>query len=1364
MKCRRYIFCFLFYALSLAAPLRSEDGRLRFDHLTMDDGMSHNFVSSILKDSRGFIWFGTPDGLNRFDGSEIKVYKHDPNDPESLPAFSAGVVFEDSRKRLWIGTGWVNSGFALFDRDREIFRKFLPNPNHINGNQSRCFLEDRQGRLWIGTDNGLAEMDPDKLTIQRHPLGADDLSGQARLTVYSIYEDGREQLWVGTGAGLARFDRRRGRYIRWPGLTNDLNVLSGAEISDFHEERDGALWIATKGGLHRLEPSTGRDIRYLPDPGDPDSISHARVSKLKPEGPNRLYVGTEGGGLNILDLRTRKFTRLRPDPEDATSLNSASIWSLMLDDQGILWIGTYDGGVNFISPLNQRFTHIRARRGELSDPHVSAVMEDHLGNLWIGTDGGGLNMVDPQTGRFQYYREHPKVWTIVEDDENNLWLGGWDLGVRMLDPETGGVTRFRHDANRATSLRNNNVWRILALSTGELLVLTAGGVDFFDRQERIFTRLTDRYPDAAIDVPFAAVEDRQGNIWITGNNVLYIDREKGRTIRFQSDPQNPASIPTGQVWTVFIDSVGNVWLGGEGGLTCVAAGTQSMRRYTTDDGLPNPTINNILEDETGSLWMTTSRGLTKFVDGTKRPDTPRFVSFDIHDGLQGYRFTRNANFRSTSGRMFFGGARGLNSFFPESIVQNLKPPPIVITGLKLFNVPVRLGGKDSPLTKPLHETDEITLPYRSMLTIEYAALNFLLPDKNRYEYMLEGSDTEWNEVGDQRSATYASLSPGTYSFRVRGSNNDGIMNQKGVTLKIRVTPPFYRAGWFFVIVGLLAISGVFVLVRLRLRAVEAHRRELEMLVEQRTAALQKEIAEHETAEQRLAGEVSERKRAEEAAREYADKLAGSNLELMDGQRALKEKQNALERENEERRRAEQNAGRERDLLHALMDNIPDLIYFKDTQSRFVRINAALARTLGVARVDEALGKSDLDFFPDAFARAAVQEEQELLRSGQPLLGKLERHERAGRWYLATKVPLRNAEGAITGLVGISRDITVHREAEEKLARNLAAFQEMVNAVAKGDLTRRGQEGEDTVGRIASSVNAMIAGFAGILTDVHDTAFSVSTASTEILAAATEIAKGAEFGSDRVHSTSSAVEEMAASMTQVSRNAESSAETARQVLEHVRQGDRAVDATCLGMTKIDEAVSQTAKKMRLLEQSSREIFKIIDLIEEIASQSRLLSLNAAIEAAHAGEAGRGFAVVAEEVRRLADRSTEATKNVSQRVEAIVRETDAALQAMENAMREVQSGSTLSAQARRNLTDISTLVKDSADLASQISDASGEQVSVTRTVAEAMQTIANVTTESAAGARETARAVQDLVQLAERLMSAVSRFRIDVTSSR
>jgi methyl-accepting chemotaxis protein len=288
---------------------------------------------------------------------------------------------------------------------------------------------------------------------------------------------------------------------------------------------------------------------------------------------------------------------------------------------------------------------------------------------------------------------------------------------------------------------------------------------------------------------------------------------------------------------------------------------------------------------------------------------------------------------------------------------------------------------------------------------------------------------------------------------------------------------------------------------------------------------------------------------------------------------------------------------------------------------------------------------------------------------------------------------------------------------------------------------------------------MLGGFSAILSEARDAAFSVSTACSEIQAASTQIAKGAQYGSDQVHSTSSAVEEMAASMTQVSRHAEASAEKARQVLEHVQHGDRSVDATYHGITRIDAAVLETSEKMRLLERRSREIFEIIGLIQEIATQSKLLSLNAAIEAAHAGSAGRGFAIVADEIRRLADRSTQATTDVTQKIEGIVAETQAVLRAMENAMREVAEGRTLSEQARRSLRDISTLVQDSVSLAMLISTASGEQVQATKTVSDSMSSIAHVTTESAAGARESSRAVGHLVQLSEQLTEAIVRFRID-----
>jgi twitching motility protein PilJ len=517
---------------------------------------------------------------------------------------------------------------------------------------------------------------------------------------------------------------------------------------------------------------------------------------------------------------------------------------------------------------------------------------------------------------------------------------------------------------------------------------------------------------------------------------------------------------------------------------------------------------------------------------------------------------------------------------------------------------------------------------------------------------------------------------------------------------------------------------------------------------QRTTDLQNEVVERQEAQRLLEVQTKE-------ARDYATQLAQTNVELED-------KREAVERENVERRRAEAFASRERDLLHALMDNIPDLIYFKDTRSRLTRVNRAHAALLGVAVPSDAEGHTDAEFLPGAFAHQSAADEKALFATGQPVVGRLEHEARSGRWLLSSKVPIRGESGEITGLVGISKDVTERKVAEERLAQELAAFREVVDEASHGDLTRRGLEGQETVGQISQAVNLMLESFSHIVLEVRDTAFSVSTSSSQILATATQIAKGAELGNDQVHETSVSVEEMAASMAQVSLSADASAERARKILEHVEASDRAVDAAYRGMNKINSAASETANKMKLLEARSREVFGIIDLIEEVASQSKLLSLNAAIEAAHAGEAGRGFAVVADEVGRLAETSTQATRQVSGRIDAIVAETQEALTAIRNAMREVKEGLALSEQARQSLQNISTLVRTSADVSMEIAAASREQTRATERVASAMVVIADFTKASALGAGETSQAVRGLVQLSGELNQALSRFKIDTTN--
>jgi ligand-binding sensor domain-containing protein len=828
--------------LAVSLPCHAQNRNLQFRRLTVKDGLSTNWVLSVLRDRRGFLWVGTQSGLNRYDGRAFKTYNYSPDDSGSLPWRVAGVLLEDSRGRIWIGTGWGRRGLAQYDRERDCFIRYSDVPGGLGGHRVNAIVEERQGRLWIGTSNGLYLFDPDQRTYRRRDFAVSKPPAESSEHVLALRRDRRNQLWIGTTAGLYVFDRDLQQCVPWRGFGSGTAGLDRVKVTAITQDDAGMLWVASFNGLYRIDSTKRRITHFLPRPGDLTSVSHRRVQCLTVDGRGRLWIGTENGGVNLYEARSGSFRRFLPDTWDETSISSASIYALHADHQGIVWIGTYNGGLNYVSPFEQAFTRITPRQDGLSDPHVSAILKDRRGDLWIGTDGGGLNRIDARSGRYSYYRHDPEnpatlgsdsIFSILEDERGIIWLGGWDGGLSRLDPGSGRVMCYRHDPEDPKTIVGNDVWQIRRLRTGELLVATQQGTDLLDRKTRVFHRLQKLYPESVRDMTFTAEEDRRGNLWLGGPEwIQKIDREAGTVTVLRPDPRNPKLLFSGMVLALYIDSAENVWIGAESGLGYIPASKAKRMHYTTITGLQNDTITNILEDASGSLWVSTSRGISKLINAVRLPRTQKLVNFDVHNGLLGTEFTRGASFRDQDGRLYFGGHRGLNSFRPEEILQNTEAPPVVMTDLKLFNQSVLPGRPGSPLEKAITETSKLTLSYKhAMVTFEFAALNLIIPQKNQYAYKLEGFDESWHYIGTQRSATYTNLPQGAFSLRVRGSNNDGVWNDEGVALNIRVTPPFWKTPWFFTGAALILTVAILALYRLRVR----HHLRLERTLQMRIA-------------------------------------------------------------------------------------------------------------------------------------------------------------------------------------------------------------------------------------------------------------------------------------------------------------------------------------------------------------------------------------------------------------------------------------------------------------------------------------------------------------------------------------------------
>jgi ligand-binding sensor domain-containing protein/signal transduction histidine kinase len=812
---------------------------LAFSHLSLEDGLSEGTVYCTFQDNKGFLWFGTQDGLNKYDGYSFTVYRPDPS-RNSIAAGFVREIIEGPDGELWIAT--MGAGLDRLDPETERFTHYQydpEDPSSLAGNWVRTVYLDPQGPIWVGTNNGLSRLDLDTEEMMRYghdPRNPDSLSDPV---VNAVLRDSQGVLWVGTGAGLDRGDPIRQRFVHYKHDPADPGSLIGKVVQAIYEDRAGTLWVATDGGLNRFDREADRFVHYQHDPSDPTSLSNNSVQSILEDREGILWIGTNDG-LNWFDREGQKFTRYYHQIGDPSSLSDNWIWSIYQDREGVLWFGTYRAGLCKYDRFSDRFTLLQANPDDpnsLNSDKIWAIYQDRDGILWIGTGGGGLNRYDREAGLFSHYQHdpadpnslgHDEVRAIMQDHEGMLWIGTDGAGVDRLDPQTGRFEHFRHDPDDSASLSHDAVRVIYEDRENALWVGTdGGGLNRFNRQTGGFDRFPDdsgnpaRSPGLSI---WTIAEDRQGTLWIGGAGVG-LQKYSRALEAFTAYRREPNDI----FLSIHEDRWGDLWAATYGnGLYRFDRKTASFTPYRVEDGLPSNAVIGILEDDEGCLWLSTNNGVSRF-----DPQAGTFKNYDVSDGLQGNEFNGGAYFRGPDGEMWMGGTNGLSAFHPEAVREdNPYAPPIVLTTLTR-------GGEPVVTDRTADSIDAFKLEWPdNYFEFEFAALSFSRPERNQYAYMLEGVDRDWVNAGNRRFGRYTSLPGGSYTLRIRGSNGDGVWNQEGMAIRVSVVPPFWQTAPFRIIAAVVVVAGAVGIYRQRVRSIEARSRELEREVEERTSEIE----------------------------------------------------------------------------------------------------------------------------------------------------------------------------------------------------------------------------------------------------------------------------------------------------------------------------------------------------------------------------------------------------------------------------------------------------------------------------------------------------------------------------------------------
>jgi signal transduction histidine kinase/ligand-binding sensor domain-containing protein len=842
---------------------------IEFDHYTTNDGLSNGYVYCITQDRKGFIWIGTTNGLNRFDGLSFNKYYYDANDTTSISSNEVTAFIEDTTGNFWIMT---NRMFSLFNRKKDNFSRKLLKANNLiyNALHITCCFIDSKGFLWMASRGAIFKFkvynNPDIhkriIAAERYVLDEQDLEESNRTVVFNFVEDHEGKIWVASYSNqLHYFDYKTNKFIAQTIRIPDNQKLWSKQ-KYLLQDHEGDFYITCEwAGLIEWNRKSDKYVLYKPN-GTNSAPNDDILFSIYEDLNHHIWIGSKNnGGVNIFDKKTKTFSYLKADESDAYSLSSNGINCFYKDQSGTMWIGAGNNkGINKYSPNKSRFNkyYYNPKKPEgLGFNNILSFAEGKTGDIWIGTDGGGLDKFNRKSGKFEHFLHNASnpsslssniVISINVDHEGTVWAGTYNGGLVKMQNHI--FSSFKNNPSNPNSINYDHVWYTLEDSKKNLWVATLSmGLDLFDRKTNKFYHYKIKYGDSTSICNNSIIqlfEDSKQNLYITTyTGVSIIDLKK---YDFSKMPPNikfknlihreeiKNGLSSYAIYCVAEDKNGDLWFGTmSAGIDKLERSTGKFTNYNTKDGLPGNTISSILVDDDNNLWLATDKGLAKF-----NPRTKNVHVFDRFDGLQNMSFHGWA-MKTKDGEMFFGGPDGFNSFYPNRLQYNQSKPPIIITALKIFNKPIKTEEKINNrviLNSSISETKDLVLTHKdNFITFEFIALDYTTPQKNLYAYKMDGFDKDWIQCGTKREANYTNLDPGKYTFHVKGSNNDGIWNEKGVSLNIVVLPPWWQTIWFKIIVLSIFSLSLYIAYVLKLELFRKKQKELTVLVKQRTCEI-----------------------------------------------------------------------------------------------------------------------------------------------------------------------------------------------------------------------------------------------------------------------------------------------------------------------------------------------------------------------------------------------------------------------------------------------------------------------------------------------------------------------------------------------